>query len=129
MTNQIIVIVNGDPVFRDVVSHALTEAGYESVLHDGGAGVATTIAHEQPCAVVVNADDAPPTEEIVLALVEHDSHAEHIPVVVCGQHTQLRQDVVKSLQPRRGAVLASSLAPDELLAKLKELEQSQGSER
>ena len=122
-----VVIVSDDPSFSHELQHRLEDEGRAATVQRADASTPETLAAQHPGMLVVHPSHvdgtAAPADSIAEQVQQAPAIAE-VPVVVCGDHDGLHQATVKQLAQHKGTVVASSSQPEEVHAKLHDLDAS-----
>lgn len=119
MAQPVIVVVDNDRPFLELLQELLTEEGFRVVPHPEGQTAATLIRQEQPDLVILDIRlEHPEAGWEVLELIRLDPETAQIPVIVCSADSSA-QEKAAMLQDQRCELLEKPFDLDRLVSAVK----------
>ncbi len=115
-TPPLIVVVEDDHAFRELLGAFLTDEGYRTILVERAADAGHVIRKEQPALVILDLRlESPDAGERVLDELTSDPATATIPVIVSSGHALEQRGLTRRLRERGCAVLPKPFSLDTLL--------------
>lgn len=116
MANPLIVVVNDDTDFLNLMHELLCDEGYQTIIHREGSTAYEKIRSEKPDLAILDIRlEHPEAGWSVLELIRLQPETTHLPVIVCSADARMLHDKQDWLQKHRVEILEKPFNLDDLL--------------
>ena len=119
MAKPMIIVVNDDTVFLELMEELLSEEGYNTLILKEGDAAYETIKQEKPALIVLDIRLSHPEGGfVVIDLLRIDPETANIPILICSAATRLIRENEARLREKQCDILMKPFNLDDLVAKV-----------